>query len=90
MTANGSIEEQRERYRAQATKWQRLAYLLYGVATIFFLVGMLSSFRPWLVTMIVGSLIVASIILAIAIQVSYAVRGAERHEEDARAQRRRR
>lgn len=73
-----------------ASKGQRLAYTLFGVATIAFFVGLIVNFRPWLVTAIIGLLIVASSILAVAIQVGYAVRGAERHEEDARAQRRRR
>ena len=90
MASPDPIDEKREQYRRQSATWQPIAYLLYGVATIFFFVGLITSFRPWLVTVIIGALIVASIILAIAIQVGYAVRGAERHEEDARTQRRRR
>ncbi len=90
MSSPDPIDEKRERYRSQAATWQRVAYLLYGIATLFFFFGLVTSFRPWLVTVIVGALIVASIILAIAIQVGYAVRGAERHEHDARTQRRRR
>lgn len=90
MAASDPIDEKRAFYRVQATRWQRIAYCLYGAATLFFFYGLITSFRPWLVTVIVGALIVGSIILAIAIQVGYAVRGAERHEEDARAQRRRR
>lgn len=90
MAESDPIDEKRAYYRVQATRWQRIAYGFYGVATIFFFFGLVATFRPWLVTVIVGSLIVGSIILAIAIQVGYAVRGAERHEEDGRAQRRRR
>ena len=90
MASPDPIDEKRERYRRQSAAWQRIAYLIYGVATVLFFVGLITSFRPWLVTVIIGALIVASIILAIAIQVGYAVRGAERHEEDARTQRRRR
>ena len=90
MAPSDPIDEQRARYRALASKGQRLAYGLFGVATVAFFVGLFSSLRPWLVTLIVGCLIAASIILAVAIQVGYAVRGAERHEEDARTQRRRR
>ena len=69
---------------------QRLGYLLYGVATVLFFAGLLTSFSGVIVTTIVALLIAASIVLAIAIQVSYAIRGAERHEEDSAAQRRRR
>jgi len=84
------IEQKRAHYRVQAAIWQRVAYGIYAVASVFFVVGLLASFRPWLVTVIIGSLIIGSVILAIAIQVGYAVRGAERHEEDSRTQRRRR
>lgn len=84
-----SVDERRARYRTQAQKAQRVGYLLYGVATVLFFVGLATSFNPTLVTVVVGCLIAASIILAVAIQVSYAIRGAERHEEDAHAQRRR-
>lgn len=87
---NDSIDQKRERYRAQATKWQRLGYALYAIATVFFFIGIATSFQSWLVTVIIGCLILGSVILAVAIQVGYAIRGAERHEEDARAQRRRR
>lgn len=85
-----SIDEQRERYRGQAKAAQRVGYILYGIATVLFFVGLATSFGSTLVTLIIIALISASVILAVAIQVSYAIRGAERHEEDARAQRRRR
>lgn len=89
-TDRDPINQKRERYRAQAAQGQRLGYVLYAIATIFFFVGIATSFRSWLVTVIIGCLIVGSVILAVAIQVGYAIRGAERHEEDAKAQRRRR
>ena len=90
MASPDPIEQKRLRIRAQANKWQRLGYSLYAVATLLFFFGLATSLRSWLVTTIIGCLIVGSVILAISIQVGYAIRGAERHEEDARAQRRRR
>ena len=90
MASDDPIDAKRERYRQQSAAAQRLAYGTYAVATVLFFFGLFTTFRPWLVTVIVGALILASVVLAIAIQVAYAVRGAERHEEDARTQRRRR
>ena len=84
------ILERRDRYRTGAAIAQRIGYLLYGAATILFFAGLLTSFSGIIVTIIIVFLIAASVILAVAIQVSYAIRGAERHEEDATAQRRRR
>jgi multisubunit Na+/H+ antiporter MnhG subunit len=84
------ILEQRARIRVHANKASRVGYLCYGVATVLFFVGLFTSFSGTLVTAIVGLLIVGSIVLAVAIQVSYAIRGAERWEEDGHAQRRRR
>ncbi|MDW3178342.1 MAG: hypothetical protein R8J94_13200 [Acidimicrobiia bacterium] len=80
----------REHIRRQANKAQRLGYILYGLATVGFFVGLATTLSGPLVTAIVTALIAGSIILAIAIQVGYAIRGAERHEEDSIAQRRRR
>lgn len=83
------VLKQRERYREHASRAQRFAYLLYGFATIGFFYGLLTSFDNLLVTVVVTLLIAASVILAVAIQVTYAIKGAERHEEDSTAQRRR-
>lgn len=84
------ILRQREVIRRRATTGQRIGYLAYGLATILFFVGLATSLSSALVTAIVALLIIGSIVLAIAIQVGYAIRGAERHEEDSRAMRRRR
>ena len=81
---------QRALIRSRANMGQRVGYAAYAVATIAFFIGLATVFSGPLVTFIVGLLIVGSIILAIAIQVGYAIRGAERHEEDSIAMRRRR
>ncbi|MBT8207338.1 MAG: hypothetical protein HKN94_08660 [Acidimicrobiales bacterium] len=84
------ILEKRERIRRQSGLAQRVGYALFGAATILFFIGIFTNFSDALVQAIIGLLITGSVILAIAIQVGYAIRGAERHEEDSIAQRRRR
>ena len=80
----------RERIRKQANIGQRVGYGAFGLATIGFFVGLFTSFSSGLVTFVIAMLIAGSVILAIAIQVGYAIRGAERHEDDSIAMRRRR
>lgn len=87
---NDPILARRERIRGQANTAQRIGYLLFGLATVLFFVGLATEFSGPIVTTIIGLLIGGSVVLAIAIQVGYAIRGAERHEEDSIAQRRRR
>ncbi len=84
------ILQQRATIRARANKASRVGYVCYLLATVLFFVGLFTSFSGGLITAIVGLLIGGSIILAVAIQFSYAIRGAERWEEDGAAQRRRR
>lgn len=80
----------RELIRRKANMAQRVGYALYGLATIGFFVGLATTLTGPLVSAIIAALIAGSIVLAVAIQVGYAIRGAERHEEDSIAQRRRR
>lgn len=81
---------QRERIRRQANMAQRAGYVMYALATVGFFIGLATSFSGPIVTVIIVLMIVGSVVLAVAIQVGYAIRGAERHEEDSIAQRRRR
>ncbi len=84
------VLEQRARLREVASKGQRAGYACYAVATVAFVFGLVTELTSGLVWTIGALLIVGSIILAVAIQLGYAIRGAERHEEDSAAQRRRR
>ncbi len=79
----------RERWRRLGASAQRVGYTCFLVATVLFFAGLLTSFRGLLVTGIVVLLIGGSIVLAVGIQVQYAIRGAQRHEEESQAQRRR-
>ena len=90
MDSDDPILQQREHIRQRAQQGQRVGYMLYAIATVLFFVGITTTLSNALVWSIVALMIVGSIVLAIAIQVGYAIRGAERHEEDSRAMRRRR
>lgn len=89
-TSDDPILAQRAKIRGQANLGQRVGYIAYGIAMVLFFIGLATSFSSPLVSAIVTLMIVGSIVLAIAIQVGYAIRGAERHEEDSIAMRRRR
>ena len=92
MTDNHSADPvlvRREQWRRGGSLAQRIGYICFLVATVLFFAGLFTSFRGVLVTFIIVLLIAGSIVLAIGIQVQYAIRGAQRHEEDSQAQRRR-
>lgn len=88
--AQDPVLARRDDIRKKANRAQRVGYLLFGLATLGFFIGLATTLTGPLVTAIIAALISGSIVLAVAIQVGYAIRGAERHEEDSIAQRRRR
>ena len=59
---------------------QRVGYSLWLVAIVVFFLGAATSFRPAMVTVVVGCLAVGSALLAPAIVISYGVRAADREE----------
>ena len=59
---------------------QRVGYALFGVAVVAFFVGFATHFTDPLVTVIVGSLVVGSLVLAPAIVFGYAVKAADRED----------
>lgn len=79
----------REEIRKKANLAQRVGYSAFGLAIVGFFIGLFTSFSSGLAGFVIAMLIIGSIVLAIAIQVGYAIRGAERHEEDSIAMRRR-
>ena len=87
-TETDPIIERRAVIRARANLGQRIGYIAYALATVGFFFGLFTRFSSPLVTFVIIMLIGGSIVLAIAIQVGYAIRGAERHEEDSLAMRR--
>lgn len=72
--------------RARIARWveigQKVGYGLFGVAIVAFFAGFVADFRGWVVTLIVGSLVTGSLILAPAIVFGYGVKAANRADRD--------
>jgi hypothetical protein len=60
---------------------QRLGYALFGVAVVGFFLGLATGYTPSLVSIIIGSLLVGSAVLAPSIVFGYAVKAAEREDQ---------
>jgi hypothetical protein len=60
---------------------QRVGYGLFGLAMIGFFVGLATEYTEALVSVIVGSLVIGSLVLAPAIVFGYAVKAAEREDQ---------
>jgi hypothetical protein len=61
---------------------QRVGYSLWLVAIVVFVIGAATSFRPAMVTIVIGCLAVGSALLAPSIVISYGVRAAEREDRN--------
>ncbi len=72
--------------RRQVAHWTRLAnrlgYLCFAVAIVTFVIGFIVSFNATVSTMVIGSMIVGSVLLAPAIVLGYAVKAAERDDRE--------
>jgi hypothetical protein len=70
--------------RAQASRFadlgQRLGYGLFGLALVLFFVGLIGDFSSGISTAIIVCVVIASIVLAPAIIVGYAVKAAVRDD----------
>ena len=60
----------------------RLGYLCFGIAIATFVVGFIVSFNSAVSTIVIGSMIVGSVLLAPAIVLGYAVKAAERDDRE--------
>jgi hypothetical protein len=60
---------------------QRVGYGLFGLATVLFFVGLATNYTETITSIIIGSLLVGSLILAPAIVFGYAVKAAEREDQ---------
>ena len=72
--------------RQRIAKYTRLAnragYLCYAVAIATFIVGFVGSFNGTVSTIVIGSLIVGSVLLAPAIVLGYGLKAAEREDRE--------
>lgn len=78
------ILEQRERVRRMAETAKRVGYLLFAVTIVLFFVALATDLPSGLVTAATACLIAGCVVLAPAILLGYAVKGAEREEAERR------
>jgi hypothetical protein len=76
------ILEQRERVRRLATTAKRVGYMLFLVSMVLFFVALATDLPESLVTGATVALIGGCVVLAPAILLGYAVKGAERDEAE--------
>lgn len=82
MTVDDPILEQRERVRRLANTAKRVGYALFLVSMVLFFVALATDLPESLVTGATVALIGGCIVLAPAILLGYAVKGAERDEAE--------
>jgi hypothetical protein len=78
------ILEQRERARRIAERGKRVGYVLFLASMVLFFVALAADLSSGLATASAVCLIAGSVVLAPAILLGYAVRGAERDEDERR------
>ncbi len=74
------VRAQRARIARLVRVGQRVGYGLFLLAMLGFAAGALTGFPPFLVALVVASLVLGSLVLAPAIVVAYGVRAAERED----------
>jgi hypothetical protein len=74
------IRVRRARIARAVSLAQRVGYTLWLVAIVVFVIGAATTFRPAMVTIVIGCLAVGSALLAPSIVISYGVRAAERED----------
>jgi Na+/proline symporter len=82
VTVDDPILEQRERVRRLANTAKRVGYVLFLVSMVLFFVALATDLPESLVTGATVTLIGGCIVLAPAILLGYAVKGAERDEAE--------
>ena len=76
------ILEQRARIRRLAAGAKRVGYLLFLVTIVLFFVAFATGLPGWLVAATTATLIAGCVVLAPAILLGYAVKGAERDDTE--------
>lgn len=72
------VVARRRRIERYVNLAQRVGYSLWLVAIVVFFAGALTSFRPAMVTVVIGCLAVGSALLAPSIVIGYGVKAADR------------
>jgi len=76
------VVTRRRRIARLAGAGRRGGYLLFGLAIVAFVIGVVTDFPRPLVTVVVASLVVGSVLLAPSIVLGYAVRAADRDDRE--------
>ena len=80
--ARDPILEQRARVRRIADVTKRVGYLLFAITIVLFFVALATGFSGMMATAATMTLIAGCVVLAPAILLGYAVKGAERDEAE--------
>ncbi|HVM54167.1 MAG TPA: hypothetical protein VM262_13290 [Acidimicrobiales bacterium] len=80
--AGDPILERRERVRRLADGAKRAGYLLFALAVALFFVALATNLPSGLVTATTAALVAGCVVLAPAILLGYAVKGAERDDAE--------
>jgi hypothetical protein len=79
-TESDPILVQRAKVQRLVNLGQRLGYLLYGVAIVVFLVGLLTDFNSTVATIVTFGVVAGSVVLAPSILGAYMVKAAVRDD----------
>lgn len=71
------VLERRERIRRLAETGQRVGYSCFGLAVVLFVVAFVVQFPAWMVSIIIGLMVLGSLTLAPAIVFAYGVKAAD-------------
>lgn len=78
--ATDPVLAKRARIDGLVTVGKRIGYGLYLVAIVLFFVALFTEIEDWMVTVIIGSLVLGSLVLAPAIVFGYGVKSAIRDD----------
>ena len=79
-TGEDAVRERRARFARLASVGQSVGYTLIGVAVVVFVAGAALGFTPFTTTLVTAALAGATVTLAPAIVLGYAVKAAERED----------
>ncbi len=80
--ATDPVLAKRARIGSLVKTGKRIGYGLYLLAVVLFFVALFTEIRDWMVTVIIGSLVVGSIVLAPAIVFGYGIKSAIRDDRE--------
>ena len=76
------VRNRREQIQLLVDLGQRIGYTLFLAAIAAFVIGFFVGFSTWIVNMILGALVIGSFVLAPAIVFGYAVKAADRLDDE--------